>query len=470
MLGLRGVRAVFFLGGGSMAAQRDWYIDIDRESDREAERLRTRPVGVPAASQSASPLWPAPPAAPARRDPREVGTSPLGMVPVEPGASVTRPAAERPSTPPAHLAASLAALHPTATASRPLTLADALAPVAIAPSSPSSLVDGEAAPEIQPAPLAEAPLRDWRSPDGVYHISVVAEAPLPAALAGKPEDYLTHRYDFARPAVAELYDRLVVPLWSAPFGRLLLSTFQSFPRQPGWQVVDVGCGTGYPTLEVARLLGEDGDVAGLDVWSAGIDRARARAEAARLPNVTFLIADVAGCDLPEQAFDVALCNLGLTNFARPEAALKGIARLLQPNGTLILTTSTQGTMQEFFETYRGVLNDLGLIDLSWDVERLMHIQPTLDSTEALLDLAGFTVDQTISDHFALEFPDGSTFLRSPLVGLSFLQLWGKVIRDPALRQVIFHEIERRLNARAAAWGRLDLIVPMLCMTARRRAD
>ncbi len=460
-----------------MAAQQDFYIDIDREP----ERPRARPSGVSAAGQGASPLWPASPAAPARRDPREVGTSPLGMVPVEqahrePGASVTRPvapAAEPPRLPPADLAASLAALHPAATASRPLTLADALAPMVTAPSSLSPLLSGSAALAVQPVPLAEGSLRDWRSPDGVYHIGVAAEAALPDALAGAPgesEDYLARRYDFARPAVAELYDRLVVPLWSAPFGRMLLSAFQSFPRQPGWQVVDVGCGTGYPTLEVARLLGRNGDVAGMDVWSAGVARARARAEAARLSNTTFLVADVAGCDLPAQSFDVALCNLGLTNFARPEAALQGIARLLQPNGTLILTTSVQGTMQEFFETYRGVLNDLGLIDLSWDVERLMHVQPTLESTEALLDLAGFTVDQTISDHFALEFPDGSTFLRSPLVGMSFLQLWGKVIQDAALRRVIFHEIERRLNARAAAWGRLDLIVPMLCMIARRRAD
>jgi SAM-dependent methyltransferase len=269
--------------------------------------------------------------------------------------------------------------------------------------------------------------------------------------------------------VAELYDRAVVPFWSVPFGRMLLSVFQRRPRQPGWQVVDVACGTGYPALELALLLGPDGDVAGLDIWGAGIDRARARAEAMRLNNVVFLVADVANCDLPEQTFDVAVCNLGLTNFTCPDAALKGMARLLQPDGTLLLTTNLYGTMQEFFETYRGVLNDLGLLDLSWEVEGLMHQQPTIERVEALLDMAGFTVDQALTDHVALRFSDGSTFLHSPLVGLNFLPGWRAPVSDTSLRRVVFNEIERRLNAQAAVTGRLDLKVPMLCVTARRRA-
>jgi arsenite methyltransferase len=304
------------------------------------------------------------------------------------------------------------------------------------------------------------------------HINVPAQESSLFVTANNQEDgdaYLERSYDFTSPAVAELYERAVVPLWSAPFGRMLLSAFQACSIQPGWQVIDVACGTGYPTLEVARLLGRDGDVAGIDIWNAGIARARAKAEALRLHNASFLVADVAGCDLPEYAFDLALCNLGLTNFAQPEAALKGIARLLQPNGTLILTTNVQGTMQEFFEIYRGVLNDVGLLDLSWDVERVMHQQPTPERAEALLDMAGFTVDQTISDHFTLEFPNGSTFLRSPLMGLSALHTWRRVISDVELRRVIFHEIERRLNARAAALGSLDLTIPMLCITARQRS-
>ncbi len=380
------------------------------------------------------------------------------------------------------LVESLAALAPKSTASRPLSLAEALAAMqtsALTPTRP--LEPAPEPPAAEPLPAAEQPSAlpalpmGRRATDGLVRIRVPDAEPLPPpeqlCPPETPDDaYLARTYDVTRPAVAELYERTVVPLWSAPSGRMLLSVFQGHPCQPGWQVLDVGCGTGYPTLDLAKLLGPDVDVAGMDVWSAGIEHARARASEARLNNVAFLVADVAACDLPEHSFDAAICNLGLTSFAQPDAALKGIARLLQPNGTLVLATNLRGTMQAFFETYRAVLEDLGLLDLSWDVERLMHLQPTLERVEGLLSMAGFTIDQTLSDHVALEFPDGSTFLRSPLVGMNFLPTWRSVIADLSLRRVVFNEIERRLNARAASLGRLDLMAPMLCVTARRTAQ
>ncbi|HEY7346894.1 MAG TPA: class I SAM-dependent methyltransferase [Ktedonobacterales bacterium] len=448
-----------------MPAERELFIDIDREPENGHPRLS----GMPAAQQgSASHLWPPPAASPASQDRRDVRAAP----------SISRRIGDLAALPTMpldlDLVESLAALAPKSTATRPLSLAEALAAMQT-PAPPITSEPNTPPPAAEPLPGPPEPPAGRANFDQIYRVRVSAAGPLalPEELSPQepPDDtYLARSYDLTRLATAELYERAIVPLWSAPFGRMLLSAFQGCPRQPGWQVVDVGCGTGYPTLEVAKLLEPDGDVAGVDVWGAGIEHAQARARELRLNNVAFLVADVASCDLPECSFDTAICNLGLTSFAQPDAALKGIARLLQPNGTLILTTSLRGTMQEFFETYRAVLNDLGLLDLGWDVERLIYLQPTLERVEALLDMAGFTVDQTLSDHFALEFPDGGAFLRSPLVGMRFLHRWRNVIGDLSLRRVVFNEVERRLNARAAAWGRLDLIVPMLCVTARRRAQ
>lgn len=485
------------------------FLDIDREPERPG----ARPPGVGSAGQSSySPLWPAQGAAP-QRYAGALGEAPLGSVPLPAGAiRALDPQATLAGSAGAEvqqeLAASLAALGASGTKSHPVSLAAALA--AMRPGSPAPvggdaggtsipIQTGETPGVYTPAdwdanttnpgfpvpdvigtaqmgahalgtPIWEAtthaPADDWLLTGGIQRVNAAA---LDGAIVGD-DAYLERVYDFTRPEIARLYDRTVVPLWSTPFGRMLLTAFLACPRQPGWQVLDVACGTGYPTLELAQLLGPDGDIAGIDLWEAGIERARKKAEALHLNNVAFLVADIAKCDLPERSFDAAICNLGLTNFARPEASLQGMARLLQPNGTLILTTNLQGTMLEFFELYQAVLGDLGLVDLSQNVERMMGMQPTTEAVEALLERVGFTVDQTISDHFALEFPDGSTFLRSPLVGMGFLKSWRNLVSDVALRQVIFNEIERRLNARAAAWGRLDLTVPMLCLTARRRAE
>ncbi|HLW02247.1 MAG TPA: methyltransferase domain-containing protein [Ktedonobacterales bacterium] len=449
-----------------MGLERDLFIDIDRQPGRE----RPRPSDVPAPEDSIGPLWPHVPDAAEQKKTRPAAPSPaadaanlaiLPTMPLDPD-----------------LVESLASLAPSSTASRPLSLAEALAAMQtsplthsvtrpVAPEEPAEPPTADESPTpAEPLP-GEPPLAD------ILRIRVPEAEPLalpPTPCPDTPDDtYLERSYDLAQPAVITLYERTVVPQWSAPFGNLLLNVFQGYARQPGWQVIDVGCGLGYPTLDLAQQSGPDVDVAGIDVWGAGIEHARARAEELRLNNVAFLVADVAACDLPDQSFDVATCNLGLTAFAQPDAALRGIARLLQPNGALILTTSLKGTMQALFETYRAVLNDLGLLDLSWDVERLMHMQPTPERVEALLDMAGFTIDHTFSDEFALEFPDGSTFLRSPMVGLSFLQSWRAIIKDMSLLRVVFNEIERRLNARAAVRGRLDVMTPMLCVAARRRA-
>jgi len=55
------------------------------------------------------------------------------------------------------------------------------------------------------------------------------------------------KIDFNHPEVAELYDEL--PLWSAPFGLLML---ERIPMQRGLMIVDVGAGTGFLSIELAQ--------------------------------------------------------------------------------------------------------------------------------------------------------------------------------------------------------------------------
>src|SRR5690242_529787 len=116
-----------------MAAQHELFIDIDRGP----ERSRTRPVGVPASLPTSNPLWPAAPSPAERPDLGEVGSAPLGAAPVQP---LSPPPDTCPDAPSAgdqvltrplaiDLATSLAALRPGPSITRPVTLADALAPM-----------------------------------------------------------------------------------------------------------------------------------------------------------------------------------------------------------------------------------------------------------------------------------------------------------------------------------------------------
>ena len=60
---------------------------------------------------------------------------------------------------------------------------------------------------------------------------------------------------------------------------------------PGEHVLDIGCGCGGSTIELARLVGAQGRVVGLDISEAMLERARARTF--RLPQVETLCADAA---------------------------------------------------------------------------------------------------------------------------------------------------------------------------------
>ena len=285
------------------------------------------------------------------------------------------------------------------------------------------------------------------------------------------ESYLTITHDVTEPGFAEVYDAVLRPEWSAPFGRLLLSMFLTLPRTPGWQVLDVGCGAGYPTLEMARFLGQASDIAGIDVWDEAIAIARRKANDQWLRNTSFLVADIMNSGLPDAAFDTITCNLGIASFADRPGALAQMRRLLRPGGQLLLTTPLQSAMREFLDIYYLTLRDLKLEGAVRELTQMIAARPTVASVQRLLEDAGFAVKRTATESFTLRYPSPQAFFGSLLIQTTYLESWRNVIQDETVRGLVFHELERRLAARAYLTGgansELTLTVPMLCAHAIR---
>lgn len=323
--------------------------------------------------------------------------------------------------------------------------------------------------DLRPGPLIDLPTPIHRpgAPGGVS-AGGLSPAGLAASAKADTEDYLTVNYDPRDPGFAELYDSIIVPRWSTPFGQLLLSVFLTLPRDAGYQLLDVACGTGYPTLELARFLGQDCDLAGIDVWEEAIQIARRRATEEWLRNVTFLVADVMASGLQERSFDVLTCNLGLGSFADRPAALGAMWRLLRPGGQLLLTMPLQSAMREFLDTYYLTLRDLGLGDYMRAFGRLVAARPTAETMRDLLERAGFEVRRAVTDSFTLRFPNPRAFLISPLIQTMYMASWREVVPDLTVRRLVFNEVERRLLARAQAnGGELIMTTPMVCFSASR---
>jgi len=221
--------------------------------------------------------------------------------------------------------------------------------------------------------------------------------------------------DHTRPGFGELYDEL--PLWSAPFGLLLLDRV---PMKPGLTILDVGAGTGFLTLELAQRCGPTAKVIAVDPWKAGMSRLRKKLEHLELANVVLLEQDAAAMDVPDSSVDLIVSNLGINNFEDPARVLEACHRAGKPEARLFLTTNVTGHMAELYEVYRETLIELGLTDRLPALEALVAHRGTADSVANLLESAGFRVVQVGTDSFRMRFADGVSLLSHAFIRLGFV--------------------------------------------------
>lgn len=126
---------------------------------------------------------------------------------------------------------------------------------------------------------------------------------------------------------ADRYDRASSRIWRTFTGAELVGSAD--------HVLDVGCGTGGPTRDVARLASK-GAVTGIDLSTKMLELARERSVEAGLDNVTFARGDAQVMDFEAGAFDVAMSCFGAMFFNDPVAAFTNIGTGLRQDGTLAL--------------------------------------------------------------------------------------------------------------------------------------
>jgi ubiquinone/menaquinone biosynthesis C-methylase UbiE len=110
----------------------------------------------------------------------------------------------------------------------------------------------------------------------------------------------------------------------------------------GMSLLDVGCGPGNITADLASRLGE-GSVVGVDVSQEVIERARSQYDATTHPNLSFRVANVYELDVAEKSFDVVYAHQVLQHLSRPVDALREIRRVLKPGGVLAVRDGDYGS-------------------------------------------------------------------------------------------------------------------------------
>ncbi len=106
--------------------------------------------------------------------------------------------------------------------------------------------------------------------------------------------------------------------------------------QPGWTVCDLGCGNGYYSLKMSRLVGEKGTILAGDIQPQMLEMLKTRAEGRGITNIKTIQGETWDPKLPPASCDLLLLVDVYHEFGNPAEMLKGMHAALKPDGMVAL--------------------------------------------------------------------------------------------------------------------------------------
>ena len=244
--------------------------------------------------------------------------------------------------------------------------------------------------------------------------------------------------------LAKIYDAEVLPIWARRFGKLLLRDLALPPKA---MVLDVGCGTGYPALEILSKMDGEGRIIAIDPSSPMLDEARNKA--GRLAGKRIFFRSEAATPklvFADDVYDLVICNAGLDEFDDPERAIREFARVAKPGGRVAVTLPLAGTFNEFFDLYREVLAKLDRQDAIDRLDAHMTQYPPLEQVEAWFEDAGLVDVKAEWDTFTLLFKSSREFFFAPLIEYGPLGAWKAIAGKGQPMQDAFWHLKSTIDA------------------------
>ncbi len=158
---------------------------------------------------------------------------------------------------------------------------------------------------------------------------------------------------------------------------------------PGASILDVCCGTGDLTFELAGRISPDGNVIGSDFSEPMLDLAREKAKRRGVDGVRFEWADALSLPYTGGRFDTVAVGFGLRNFADWDKGLREMTRVLKPGGKLVILEFTRPTRPPFSTFYSLWFDRLAPVlgKLSDNPEAYAYLTESLKTFPAPRELA-----------------------------------------------------------------------------------
>jgi arsenite methyltransferase len=250
----------------------------------------------------------------------------------------------------------------------------------------------------------------------------------------------SHRFD----KMARVYDDEISPIWSHRFGRMLLRGLELPPKA---MVLDVGCGTGYPCLEILDRMDEHGRIIAIDPIGALLDVARKKAGELAGKRIFFRSeAPVAKLAFADEVYDLVFSNLGLMLLDNPQRALQEFTRVTKAGGKVIVTLPLRGTYGEFYDIYREVLTKHDQHDILQRLEAHIAKTPEPETVASWLEDAGLEQTEVELEQFSLLFKSSREFFFAPVIEFGPLSAWKEVAGKGQVMQEVFWNIKEAIDA------------------------
>ena len=270
------------------------------------------------------------------------------------------------------------------------------------------------------------------------------------------KDYLDFQVDTDDSELVSVKDEL--SLWSAPFGLSLLDTIK---LKKNLHVLDVGCGLGFPLIEIAQRLGNTAKVYGIDPWERVLERVRLKLKVDNMKNVEVTNSHAEDMPFDNEFFDLIVSNNGINNVDNMLQAVKECYRVCRPNGQLTITVNLEKTMIEFYEIFLKTLEENNLYDEIKKVNQHINAKrKPLNEIKSILETVGFSIKDIIHDSFRLRFVDGTTMFNHSLIKYWFLGAWKDALNQQDWTR-IFDKVESKLNKQADNQGEIVLTIPFV---------
>jgi ubiquinone/menaquinone biosynthesis C-methylase UbiE len=275
---------------------------------------------------------------------------------------------------------------------------------------------------------------------------------------------MSHFYeDLNNPEVVSVIDEL--SFWSAPFGIRLLDVVQ---YKRNIRALDIGCGLGFPLLELAMRLGDTSRVYGIDPWKAGLDRVRQKIAMCELSNAEAIEGHAEEMPFEDSYFDLIVSNNGINNVSDLDKTFEECRRVSKTGAQFVFTFNTDQSFIEFYDVYRQILVDQGMQDSQKKLsEHIYSKRKPISEFKEKLRKSGFNVTSVYEDIFHYRFADATSMLDHFFVKLAFMPSWKEIIPGDR-RGKIFEKIEAILNQKSRASYGFAMQVPFVTMDCEKK--